>query len=870
MRHSIRTIAARAWALLHRDRLDREFDEELTTHLELLIDEGRRGGLSGEEARRQALRKLGQPNSIRERHREQRGSRVLDVLTQDASYAVRMLRKSPGFTAIATLSLALGIGANTALFSLIDSLLLRSLPVRDPDRLVQLRYGAGPAGFKKFSPFFSQAQFDYFTDHNQVFSEIVGFSSLDRPLVTIDGATEPDPHVDQVSRNYFRDLGVTRIAGRAPEVADDAVAILSYRFWQDRFGGRPEVLGRTVTIDRQPFVIIGVAPRRFFGVALESDAAIWIATRAPMAQQVIARIKPDVSPTQAQAGAQVMLNQLAQEQGESADRVGQAELVPAGKGLSQLRSQYERPLLALTALVVVLLLITCTNIGNLFMVRHAARKRELAVRVALGAHRSRLVLQYLVESVILAAIGGTLGWLFARWGVAILLSMLPLPFVPSALIFNGDWRVVVFAVATSLLSALLFGLMPAWRAGEINLGMLRSSEGGGVPRAKRLSGVLIACQVGLSVLLLVGAGLFVQTLRNLSDVDFGFNPDGLLQISMDTRASGYRQGQVGGVYNQLLTRLSGIPGVRSVTAVRNPLMRGMMSRSRYEIPGVELAADEAWDAAQVGSSFFDTMGIPLVSGRTFTDADAERSQFPVVISESFAKRYFPGKTPIGVQLGRRQPGSEIIGVVRDARLSGVRVPSGVFMYNLLEKEPDRINALEVRFSGDPAAIVPAIRDEIRQVHPRLLLAVTTMRRHIDDSIAKERMVAATSTFFSVLGLLLASIGVFGVASYAVTQRTNELGIRLALGASRGSVILESLRGTLVMFIVGLAGGIVAAVAAVRMTSALISDLLFGLRATDAANVVAAVALLILVTVLACVLPARRATRIDPLAAIRCE
>jgi len=869
MRRALRTLAARAWALLHRDRLDREFDEELTTHLELLIDEGRRAGLSDEAARREALRKLGQPNSIRERHRDQRGSRALDVLTQDAGYALRMLRKSPAFTAIATLSLALGIGANTALFSLVDSLLLRSLPVRDPDRLVQLRYGAGPAGFKKISPFFSQTQFDYFREHNEAFSELVGFASLDRPLVTIDGATEADPHVDQISNNFFRDLGVTPIAGRAPETSDDAVAILSYRFWQDRFGGRAEVLGRTITIDRQPFVIIGVAPRRFFGVALESDAAIWIANRAPMAQQVIARIKPDVSATQAQAGVQVMLNQLAQEQGERADRVGQAELVPAGKGLSQLRSQYERPLLALTALVVVLLLITCTNIGNLFMVRHAARKRELAVRVALGAHRSRLVLQYLVESVILAAIGGTLGWVFARWGVAILLSMLPLPFVPSALIFNGDWRVVAFAVATSLLSALLFGLMPAWRAGEINLGMLRANEGGGAPRAKRLSGVLIACQVGLSVLLLVGAGLFVQTLRNLSSVDLGFNPDGLLQILMDTRAGGYRQGQVGGVYNQLLTRLTGIPGVRSVTAVRNPLMRGLMSRAHYDIPGVELAPDESWDAAQVSPSFFDTMGIALVSGRTFTDTDATRDQFPVIVSESFVKRYLPGKDPIGVRLGQQQR-TEIIGVARDARLSGVRVPSGVFMYNLLEKEPDRINALEVRFSGDPAAVVPAIREEIRQVHPRLLLSVTTMRRHIDDSIAKERMVAATSTFFSVLGLLLASIGVFGVASYAVTRRTNELGIRLALGASRGSVILESLRGTLVMFLVGLAGGIVAAVAAVRMTSALISDLLFGLRATDAANVVAAVALLILVTVLACLLPARRATRIDPLAAIRCE
>jgi len=529
-----------------------------------------------------------------------------------------------------------------------------------------------------------------------------------------------------------------------------------------------------------------------------------------------------------------------------------------------LRAQYERPLLALMALVTLVLLITCTNVGNLLVVRNTARRRELTMRVALGARRSRLMLQGLVESAVLAAMGGILALVFARWGVSAILSMMPLPAIPEALRFQADARVLVFAAGASLLSALLFGLAPAWRATQVDLtAALRSNQGSTPTKgARRLGRSLVACQVGLSVLLLVGAGLFVQTLRNLTRLDMGFNADSLLQVSLDTRGSGYQRGQVGPLYRLLLERVSTIPGVRSVTGVRNPLMRGAGSRCRMQIPGVEFGPDEAWDCADVGPSFFETMNMSLVSGRTFTTADFEQGRRLVVVSEAFAKRYFPNADPVG-----RFP---IIGVVRNARLGAVRGEIGPMTYHMLPPEPDRINALEVRTDGDADAIARAVREAIRRVNPRLLVGVGTVRREIDRNIARERMVAATSAFFSVLGLLLASIGIFGVASSTVAQRTTELGIRMALGAGRWSVIRASLRETMIVFAAGLAAGIAAAIAGVRLTASLIADLLFGLTATDAANIVVAVLLIAFVVLAACILPAHRATRIDPLTAIRHE
>ena len=887
MTHWLRTIRSSALAMarrvlsaLRRDRLDRELDEELATHLELLIDDGRRRGLSHTDARREALRTLGGLDAIREVHREQRGLPWLDVLARDLRYGVRTLWKSPALTLTVTLSLALGIGANTALFSLVDDLLLRSLPVREPERLVQVRQTVTVLGITKVGTSFPSDAFDYIRTHNQVFSEIVGFNPLDRPVVMVDGVAEPAREVDQVSENLFRDLGVPTVLGRTPDSSDGPVAVISSRLWRARFDSSSSALGRSLTIDGRAYSLIGVAAPQFLGVSLERSPDLWISSGGSSAaapRQMVARLKPGVRASEAEAALEVLFSQLAQQQpgpvGERrpAQPPARVALLSAGKGLSALRAQYERPLLALTGLVTLVLLITCTNVGNLLMVRNSARRRELAVRAALGASRSRLVLQYLVESAMLATLGGILALVFARWGVSIILSMLPLPAAPESLAFRLDARVLGFAAGVSLLSALLFGLVPAWRAAQVDLtAALRSSHGNSATkRTRRLGRALVACQVGLSVLLLVGAGLFVQTLGNLVRLDVGFNPESLLQVSLDTRGSGYRAGQVGGLYRLLLERVSAIPGVLSVTGIRNDVMKGNFSRGMMAIPGVTLDRGEAWGLASVGPSFFETMNISVVRGRVFSSADFAQERRCVVITEAFANRYFPNADPVGRRIGD-PPNTEIIGVVRDARLTAVRTDSGPMLYSMAPREPDRIGALEIRTAGDAARIAPAVREAIQRVNPRLVVDIGTMRQEIDRNIAKERMVAAASAFFSLLGLLLASIGIFGVASYTVAQRTTELGIRTALGASRWAVIRESLRDTIQVFGAGLAAGIIAAIAAVRLTASFISDLLFGLTAADAANIVGAVFLMIVVALAACILPARRATRIDVLTAIRDE
>ena len=871
MRLWLRTLWSRGVEMLHRRRLEREFAEELATHLELLVDEGVRSGLPPDEARRAAILTLGRPQSLREIHREQRGLPMLDVLAQDLRYAVRTLWKSRMLTGVAVLSLALGIGANAALFSLIDSLLLRSLPVRDPDRLVQVEQVMAGLGIRKKSPFLAPPVFDAAHEQTPLFSEIVGFAPLERPLVTIDGADEPPRTVEEVSVNYFRDLGVPPAIGRYAGTADGPAAIISDRLWRTRFNAAQDVVGRAIAVGGRPYTIAGVAPARFHGLSIEDAADVWISSPERRPLRMIARLAPGVSAGQAQARMHALIRQVAQEHPRLFpwDERLLTEVTPAGRGLSNLRAQYERPLAALGVLVALLLLITCANVGGLLVVRNAARRRELSVRAALGASRARLAVQSLVESAVLAALGGCAGLLVAGWGVSIILSMLPYPEPPPALLFHADARVLAFVAAISIASALFFGLVPTMRAGHVDLATaLRTSQGTTpLARTRRTGRVLVACQVALSVLLIVAAGLFVQTLRNLARFDVGFDPHGVVQFWLDTRGAGYRQGQVGPLYRLLLERAAAIPGVAAVTAIRNPVMTGGGSRGRCEIPGYPLAEEEGWNVADVGPAFFETMGIRLLRGRTFTAADFAQNRRVAVASDAFARRYFAGQDPVGRVVCRDV---EIIGVVADARLAAVREDMAPMLYSRLPEDPDRVSGLEARVAGDPAAVMAAIRQAIRTVNPRLLLDAKPITRQIELSLARERMVASISAFFGVLALLLAGVGMFGVASYAVAQRTAELGIRMALGAGRWRVVWDAMRETMLVFAAGLAAGIAAAVVAVRVTTSALSSLLFELAPTDAANFAAAVLVMTAVALAACALPARRATRIDPLAAIRCE
>lgn len=863
MIHSLRALWSRCRALLTRDRLDREFDEELTTHLALLVDEYRQGGLSAADARREALRKLGRPDLLREVHREQRGVPLLDALAQDLRYALRMLWKSPAFTLVAVLSLALGIGANTALFSVVDNLLIRSLPVRDPDRLVQIQRVWAGLGVRKRADVFPNAVLETVRSHDRVLDTIVSFNRLDRPEIVIDGSVEPAPQAEEVSDIFFRDLGVVPMLGRNPDSSERGVAIISEWLWRARFGSSSTVLGRALTVNRQTYTIIGVAPARFRGLSIDASTDLWISPQAMSGGYMIARLKPAVTSKQARAALQVLFDDLALDPPRTKLQV---EVLPAGKGLSQLRGQYQRPLLALVVLVILLLLITCANLGNLLMLRNMARRRELSVRAALGASRARLMKQYLVESAVLAVLGAIVGVVFARWGVSLILSMLPLSEIPRSLAFQIDARTLGFAAVITGLTATLFAVAPARHAARIDLTTdLKSAHGNAATKNSRLGRTLVAGQVALSVLLLAGAGLFVETLRNLVRLDIGFDPDNLLQVSIDTRGAGYGEGQVGVVHSLLLERLSAIPGVASVASIRNPVMQNSLSRTSFSSSGEPtIGPDEAWDSAEVSPGFFETMKIPVIRGRPFAAADYTRGRPRLVVNEAFARQYFPNADPVG------RIGGAVVGVVRDAKLASVRRESVPMMYFMMPREPDRVSALEIRINGVPEAIVPSIRQEVRRVNPRLLVDIRTMRGEIERTISTERMVAALSAFFSVLGLLLASIGIFGTAAYTVTQRTNELGIRRALGAGSWSIMRDSVRDTMVVFVAGLTAGIIAAIAAIRLTASSFSELLYGVTAMNVTNMFSAGLLMIAVALVACVLPARRAIRIDPLIAIRYE
>ncbi len=858
MTSRLRVLASRLWATVRRRRRDREFTEELATHLSLLVEEELAAGLTPADARHAALGRLGRLDLLAELHRDVRGVPLVDVLAHDLRAAARRLRRAPGFTLVVVLSLALGIGANTALFSLVDDVLLRSLPVTAPERLVHVQQGVAFIGLNKPVPFFPADVFDAVRARRDIVSEAVGFMRLDRPPITVDGIPEPSREVDRVSPGFFRDLGVRLALGRAPEPGDGQVVVISHRLWRERFDGARGVLGRRLSIEGQDSAIVGVAPADFTGMQLDSATDLWIARPTPGPMQMIVRLQPDVTFERAAAALDAVLPQP-----EGVPVRATAQLQPAGKGLSALREQYENALWALTVLVLVLLLITCTNVGSLLMVRGLTRRRELTVRAALGAPRWRLVSASLIESAILAAVGGAAALVVAAGGVSLVLSMLPLPVAPANLVFAIDTHVLAFTAAMSVACAVLIGLAPALRATSVDpTPALGSSTGRTItPSSRRLGRGLVASQIGLSVILLVGAGLFVRTLGNLATLDVGFAPDRLVQVLIDTRRAGYARGQVGEVYRRLLESVAAVPGVESVTGARNPLMRGAHSRGFVRLPGLELTPDDAWDSADVGPAFFETMGMPLLRGRTLAASDfGDRRAPALVVNDAWVRRFFPNDDPVARGIG-------IVGVVADARLAGVRAPAGPMMFMPTAPEPDRINALEVRTTGDPAGVIPAIGDAVRQINPRLLTGAQTMRAEMERDIARERLVAAISGAFGLLALLLVAIGIFGVASSTVTERTSELGIRMALGASRGAVVAEALRDTARLFAAGLAVGLIAAIAGVRLVRSLVADLLFGIQATDTTNISLAVAVIVMVAAAACVLPARRATRIDPIAAI---
>jgi len=828
--------------------------------------------------------------------------RLEDEMFQDLRYGLRIFAKSPGFTAVAVLSLALGIGANTAIFSLLDAVLLRTLPVWQPKQLVVFN----TVQTNRIDNQYSYPAYQEFRDQQQSFAAIFAAGFVDRLNIKINapgaqGEVEPVEGT-LVSGSYFPVLGVKPAIGRLFTMEDDLVpgghpvAVLSHRYWQRRWAGDPTAVGQTFTLNDATFTIIGVASPEFFGVAVGEAPDIWIPTmmkpqvypgrdglteRGYSWVQIFARLKPDVSFQQAQADLNLIFRRMQSKEDTSnwspqfrQDYISsRIELMPGSKGLSELRQHFSQPLRILMTVVGLVLLIACTNVANLLLTRAAARRKEIAVRLALGASRWRLIRQLLTESALLAVMGGALGLLFAYWSGGVLLALASTGNSPIPLNISPNLRLAAFTAAVSILTGILFGLAPALRATRVDLTPALKDSAHSLDGAARygfLTGgkLLIIAQVALTLLLLVGAGLFISTLRNLKNQDAGFDREHVLMARIDMGAIEYDRVQTTTMYRQLFERINALPGAQSASFAFQVFRGGGSGICCITIQGAPPLPekDRHIDAGYIGPKFFETIGTPLLQGRDFDLGDNENAQPVAVINEAAARYYFPNESPIGRRFVWLKKEIEIVGMVKDAKHYGLREQAPRMFYLPIFQRGNP-NYVALRAVGNPMGISAALRRELQAADPKLsVVEITTLSAQVDASLVQERLVATISGFFGLLALLLSCVGLYGVISYLVSRRTAEIGIRLALGAQPRDVRCLVLRETLLLVLVGIAIGLPAALAATRLTR----SILFGLTPTDPATFAAAILLLMTVEILAGYLPARRAARLHPMVALRHE
>jgi predicted permease len=873
-----------------RKRMMEDLDQDVRDFIEREIQDNIERGMRPEEARYAALRKFGNVTRVKEDTWEVWTFGCLEQLWQDIRYGLRALRKSPGFAAVAVLTLALGIGANTAIFSLVDVVLLKTLPVKNPTQLVLVQCPDGHGNHFGFS----YPTYAYFRDHNSAFSGVFASEQLERLEVSVDGQPELTSG-EIVSGNYYSTLGVNAIVGRTISQNDDriagkdAVAVISYAYWKRRFGLKNDVVGRAIAIDGAPFTIIGVTPPEFFGLMVGADPDITVPMM--MEAQVIpgeslltdrstwwldvgGRLQPGVSAAQAQANLDLLFQQTLVPEDRGELRI---DLAPGYRGHSQFREQLSQPLFVLMAMVGLILLIACANVANLLLARAMARRKEVALRIALGAGRSRLIRQLLTESVLLAAVGGAAGLLMALWVSRFLLALVSSGPIPIFVHLPFGAEVFGFAIAVSFLTAALFGLAPAFRATRVDLTpqLKASTEGeGGGGHQFGLGKALVVSQVAFSLLLLAGATLFVRTLWNLKDLYPGFKPDHLLLFSMEPTLVGYKGARLENLYREVLERIQGYPGVHAVSISRF----GELTPGRWE-PRISIAGyiprKNEQDSVQVnlvGPKFFQTMEMPLLLGRDFTSQDGETAPKVAVINEAMAHYYFGRVNPIGrdFSLSGISGHIEISGVARDAKYHSLReeTPRMCFL-PFLQVPPSMLERMtfEVRTAPSRGSVIAAIRRTVRSMDRNLpIFDVKTVAEQAYESLFRERLVATLSVAFALLALALASVGLYGIMAYSVARRTNEIGIRMALGAQKVQVLKLVVGQGMRLVWIGMGIGIFAALGLTRF----LSSLLYGVKPTDPLALAVVSFILIGVALLACYVPARRATTIDPMVALRHE
>ena len=851
-------------------------------------------------------------------------------MLKDLRHAVRVLLRAKGWTAVVILSLALGIGANTAIFTGVNALLLTRIPVRDPDTLVRLRYGGRNDMVTSSSDYgysskgrdgqnirttFSFPMYQQFLTDNQTLSELFAFAPFGRVNVVVDGQAEIANSFISTG-NYYQGLGIGARIGRTIVPDDDRptappVAVISSKYWHTRFSTDPAVLGKTIRVNNVVVTIVGVLPPEFTGVQqpvaeapdialpLALDPQLDVSLPPPPGQpqqperlaqptywwlQVMGRLKPGATAAQVQAnlgtvfqntaraGLDSYLKSLSDTARNTAMNRTRTE-VPnlladsAKRGVYDVNSTDVRSASILTTIVALVLLIVCANVANLLLSRATTRHKELSVRLSLGATRARLVRQLLTESLLLAFIGGALGILVGYYGKL----LLPPPVNQGALI---DWRVIGFVFGVTTLTGIVFGIAPALRATGVNVNETLKQTGRSVTGARsRLGKSLLVVQVAVSLMLLVGSGLFLRTLHNLRQVDVGFNPQNLLLFRINPSLMRFDEKRQIALYNQLLEKIGTVPGVRAVALSNPALLSGSVNSTSIFVrgrvyPTGQRDLNNSINRLVTSTNFFEMMEIPLVLGRGFTSRDNETAPKVVVINEAAAKKYFPNENPVGQRFGSSIETTdqlEVIGVLRDAKYNSVRDPAPPTMYVPHLQARAGSAVIEVRTAGDPVSVTSGVREAVRQVEPNLpMMDVSTQLEQVERRFAQEKIFAQAYTLFGGLALLVASIGLFGLMSYAVARRTNEIGIRMALGAQRGDVMRQVLVESMILVAIGVAIGVAGSLGAGRF----VSTLLFGLAPTDMLTIAAATALMIAVSALAGFLPARRASRVDPMVALR--